>query len=162
MRKFTESISNNIFEDENKLTFLLTEFGDYNLTYTISYHLQRHWNLEDETGDLYAVRTSDKSFDDLYGDLVGLRSEEFATPESIKSNKYYYKAYIIRFRETYDILTSDQQRNGRVFGIPTQKTYGFMEVAQDVQYKVEGLGHTFALAMRDSEFDIMILEGKHK
>jgi hypothetical protein len=156
MRKFTESISNDIFEDENKLKFLLTEFGDYNLTYTISYHLQRHWNLEDETGDLYAVRTSDKSFDDLH------QQHEYESANKIEGIKGYYKAYIIRFRETYDILTSDRQRNGRVFGIPTQKTYGFMEVAQDVQYKVEGLGHTFALAMRDSEFDIMILEGKHK
>ena len=156
MRKFTESISNDIFEDENKLTFLLTEFGDYGLTYTISYHLQRHWNLEDETGELYAVRTSDKSFDDLY------KQHEYNTAENIKGKKGYYKAYIIKFKETYDILTSDQQRTGRAFGIPTQKTYGFMEVAQDVQYKVEGLGHTLALAMRDSEFDIMILQGKHK
>jgi hypothetical protein len=156
MRKFTESISNHIFEDENKLKFLLTEFGDYGLTYTISYHLQRHWNLETETGELYAVRTSDKSFDDLY------KQHEYNTAENIKGIKGYYKVYIIRFRETYDILTSDQQRTGRAFGIPTEKTYGFMEVAQDVQYKVEGLGHTFALSMRDSEFDIMILQGKHK
>ena len=156
MRKFTESISNDIFEDENKLKFLLTEFGDYNLTYTISYHLQRHWDLEDETGDLYAVRTSDKSFDDLYQQL------EYESANKIEGTKGYYKAYIIRFRETYVNILSDRQRNGKVFGIPTQKTYGFMEVAQDVQYKVEGLGHTFALAMRDSEFDIMILEGKHK
>ena len=37
-----------------------------------------------------------------------------------------------------------------------------MEVAQDVQHKVEQLGHTFVLAMKDSEFDIMILQGKHK
>jgi hypothetical protein len=37
-----------------------------------------------------------------------------------------------------------------------------MEVAQDVQHKVEQLGHTFALATRDGEFDIMILKGKHK
>jgi len=155
-KKFTESISNDIFEDENKLTFLLTEFGDYGLTYTISYHLQRHWNLEDETGELYAVRTSDKSFDDLY------KQHEYNTAANIRDVRGYYKAYIIKFKETYDILTSDQQRTGRAFGIPTQKTYGFMEVAQDVQYKVEGLGHTLALAMRDSEFDIMILEGKHK
>ncbi len=157
MRKFTESISNDIFEDEDKLRFLLTEFGDYNLTYTIKYHLQRHWNLEDETGDLYAVRTSDISFDDLYQ-----QHEDRTGAGNIRGIKGYYKAYIIRFKETYDILTADQQRNGKVFGIPTSKTYGFMEVAQDVQHKVEQLGHTFALAMKDSEFDIMILQGKHK
>jgi hypothetical protein len=156
MRKFTESLSNDIFDDEDKLKFLLVEFGDYNLTYTINYHLQRHWNLEDETGELYAVRTSDKSFDDLY------QQHEDATADKIESVKGYYPAYIIRFKETYNILTSDQQRNGRVFGIPTSKTYGFMEVAQDVQHKVEQLGHTFALATRDGEFDIMILKGKHK
>ncbi len=155
MRKFTESLSNDIFEDEDKLKFLLTEFGDYNLTYTINYHLQRHWNLEDESGDLYAVRTSDKSFDDLY------QQHEYHTAKDIKNKKGHYKAYIIRFRETYDILTTDQQRTGRVYGIPTSKTYGFMEVTQDVQHKVEQLGHTFALAMRDGEFDIMILQGKH-
>lgn len=157
MRKFTESLSNDIFEDEDKLKFLLTEFGDYNLTYTINYHLQRRWNLEDESGDLYAVRTSDKSFDDLYQE-----HEDRTAAGNIKDIKGYYKGYIIRFRETYDILTADQQRNGRAFGIPTSKTYGFMEVAQDVQHKVEQLGHTFALAMRDGEFDIMILQGKHK
>lgn len=155
MRKFTESISNDIFEDEDKLRFLLTEFGDYNLTYTIKYHLQRHWNLEDETGDLYAVRTSDISFDDLYQ-----QHEDRTGAGNIRGIKGYYKAYIIRFKETYDILTAE--RNGKVFGIPTSKTYGFMEVAQDVQHKVEQLGHTFALAMKDSEFDIMILQGKHK
>ena len=157
MRKFTESISNDIFEDEDKLRFLLTEFGDYNLTYTIKYHLQRHWNLEDETGDLYAVRTSDISFDDLYQ-----QHEDRTGAGNIRGIKGYYKAYIIRFKETYDILTADQQRKGKVFGIPTSKTYGFMEVAQDVQHKVEQLGHTFVLAMKDSEFDIMILQGKHK
>jgi len=146
MRKFTESISNDIFEDEDKLRFLLTEFGDYNLTYTIKYHLQRHWNLEDETGDLYAVRTSDISFDDLYQ-----QHEDRTGAGNIRGIKGYYK-----------VLTADQQRNGKVFGIPTSKTYGFMEVAQDVQHKVEQLGHTFALAMKDSEFDIMILQGKHK
>ena len=156
MRKFTESLSNDIFEDEDKLKFLLTEFGDHALTYKIHYHLQRHWNLEYETGELYAVRTSDKSFDDLY------QQHEYNTAESIKDQKGYYKAYIIRFKETYNILTSDQQRNGRAFGIPTDKTYGFMEVAQDVQHKVEQLGHTFALSIRDGEFYIMILQGKHK
>jgi hypothetical protein len=150
MRKFTESISNDIFEDENKLKFLLTEFGDYGLTYTISYHLQK--SNED---NLYAIRTSDKSFEDLYKKSLGKTEKEVI-------DKSYIKSYIIRFRETYGILTSDQQRTGRAFGIPTEKTYGFMEVAQDVQYKVEGLGHTFALSMRDSEFDIMILQGKHK
>jgi hypothetical protein len=151
MRKFTESLSNDIFEDEDKLKFLLTEFGDHDLTYKIHYHLQRHWNLEDETGELYAVRTSDKSFDDLYQ-----QHEDRTGAGNIRDIKGYYKAYII------SILTSDQQRNGRAFGIPTSKTYGFMEVAQDVQHKVEQLGHTFALAMRDSEFDIMILQGKNK
>jgi len=156
MRKFTESLSNDIFEDEDKLKFLLTEFGDHNLTYTINYHLQRHWNLEDESGELYAVRTSDRSFDDLY------QQHEYGTAAKIEGLKGYYKGYIIRFRETYDILTADQQRTGRAYGIPTSKTYGFMEVAQDVQHKVEQLGHTFALAMRDGEFDIMILQGKHK
>ncbi len=156
MRKFTESLSNDIFEDEDKLKFLLVEFGDYNLSYTISYHLQRHWNLENETGELYAVRTSYKSFDEVFKD------HEYETADKIEGIKGYYKAYIIRFKETYDILTTDQQRNGRAFGIPTEKTYDFMEVSQDVQHKVEQLGHTFALAMRDSEFDIMILQGKHK
>ena len=157
MRKFTESLSSNdIFDDEDKLKFLLTEFSDYNLVYTISYHLQKYWNLEDETGDLYAVRTSDKSFDDLY------QQHEYNTAKKIENKKGYYRAYIIRFRETYNILTADQQRNGRAFGIPTSKTYGFMEVAQDVQHKVEQLGHTFLLAMKDGEFDIMILQGKHK
>lgn len=158
MRKFTENLSSNdLFGDVENLKLLLVEFGDYNLSYTIKYHLQRHWNLEDETGDLYAVRTSDISFDDLYQ-----QHEDRTGAGNIRDIKGYYKAYIIRFKETYNILTSDQQRTGRAFGIPTSKTYGFMEVAQDVQHKVEQLGHTFALAMRDSEFDIMILEGKHK
>ena len=157
MRKFTESLSNDIFENEDKLKFLLTEFGDYDLSYTIKYNLQRHWNLEEETGDLYAIRTSDESFDDLYQ-----QHEDRTKAGNIRDVRGYYKAYIIKFKETYTILTSDQQRNGRAFGIPTAKTYGFMEVAQDVQHKVEQLGHTFALAMRDSEFDIMILQGKHK
>ena len=156
MKKFTESLSNDIFEDEDKLKFLLTEFGDYNLTYTISYHVQRHWNLEDETGDLYAIETSNKSFEQLFKDHMN------ATADSIEGLKGYYHAYIIRFKRTYDILTNDQQRVGKMYGIPNPKTYGFMEVAQDVQYKVEQLGHTFALAMKDGEFDIMILQGKHK
>jgi len=150
MRKFTESLSNDIFENEDKLKFLLTEFGDYNLTYTISYHLQKY-----HEDNLFALRTSDKGFEDL--DIL----YKFSTA-NYDNNDNYVRAYIIRFKETYDILTSDQQRNGRAFGIPTPKTYEFMEVAQDVQHKVEQLGHTFALAMRDSEFDIMILEGKHK
>ena len=157
MKKFTESISNDIFDDVEKLKFLLTEFNDHGLTYTIKYHIQRYWNLEDETGDLYAVRTSDLSFKDLYD-----QAEYHSGKRDIEGVKGYYKAYIIRFGETYNILTADQQRNGRAFGIPTSKTYGFMEVAQDVQHKVEQLGYTFALAMKDSEFDIMILEGKHK
>jgi hypothetical protein len=37
-----------------------------------------------------------------------------------------------------------------------------MEVAQDVQHKVEQLVHTFLLSMKDGEFDIMLLQGKHK
>jgi hypothetical protein len=149
MRKFTESLSNDIFENEDKLKFLLTEFGDYNLTYTISYHLQKY-----HEDNLFALRTSDKGFEDL--DIL----YKFSTA-NYDNNDNYVRAYIIRFKETYDILTSDQQRNGRAFGIPTPKTYEFMEVAQDVQHKVEQLGHTFALAMRDSEFDIMIIQGKH-
>ena len=158
MRKFTESLSSNdLFGDVENLKLLLVEFGDYNLTYSINYHLQK--NHEE---NIYAISTSDKSFDDLD------KLYKFSTA-NYDNNNSYIRAYIIRFRETYDILTADQQRNidflgtnGRAYGIPTSKTYGFMEVAQDVQHKVEQLGHTFALAMRDSEFDIMILEGKHK
>lgn len=144
MKKFTESISNDIFDDVEKLKFLLTEFKDYGLIYTINYHLQKY---DQDMNNLFAIRTSNKGFDDL-----GME----------KDIKDYVMCYIVKFAETYEILTSDQQRVGRAYGIPTNKTYGFMEVAQDVQHKVEGLGHTFALAMRDSEFDIMILKGKHK
>jgi hypothetical protein len=157
MRKFTENLSSNdLFGDVENLKLLLVEFGDYNLTYTINYHLQKY-----DEDNLFAFRTSDKGFEDL--DIL----YKFSTANY--DNNSYIRAYIIRFRKTYDILTADQQRNidflgtnGRTYGIPTSKTYGFMEVAQDVQHKVEQLGHTFALAMRDSEFDIMILEGKHK
>lgn len=151
MRKFTESLSSNdIFGDVENLKLLLVEFGDYNLTYSINYHLQKY-----HEDNLFALRTSDKGFEDL--DIL----YKFSTA-NYDNNNTYVRAYILRFKETYEILTADQQRNGRAFGIPTEKTYHFMEVAQDVQYKVEQLGHTFALAMRDSEFDIMILEGKHK
>jgi hypothetical protein len=151
MRKFTENLSSNdLFGDVENLKLLLVEFGDYNLSYTINYHLQKY-----HEDNLYALRTSDESFDDLD------KLYKFSTA-NYDNNNAYVRAYIIRFKETYDILTADQQRNGRAYGIPTSKTYGFIEVSQDIQHKVEQLGHTFALAMRDSEFDIMILEGKHK
>lgn len=61
--------------------------------------------------------------------------------------------------ETYEIVTTD---NKRVFGIPTEKTYEFMEISREVQDKIEALGYTYLLSMRDSEYDIMILEGKFK
>ncbi len=151
MRKFTENLSSNdLFGDVENLKLLLVEFGDYNLSYTINYHLQKY-----HEDNLFALRTSDKGFEDL--DILYKFSTEY-----YDNNNAYVRAYIIRFKETYDILTADQQRNGRAYGIPTSKTYGFIEVSQDIQHKVEQLGHTFALAMRDSEFDIMILEGKHK
>jgi hypothetical protein len=151
MRKFTENLSSNdLFGDVENLKLLLVEFGDYNLSYTINYHLQKY-----HEDNLFALRTSDKGFEDLD------KLYKFSTA-NYDNNNAYVRAYIIRFKETYDILTADQQRNGRAYGIPTSKTYGFIEVSQDIQHKVEQLGHTFALAMRDSEFDIMILEGKHK
>lgn len=72
--------------------------------------------------------------------------------------------HVLRFAETYEIVTADMQRgdNKRVYGIPTDKTYSFMDITREVQEKIEALGYTYLLSMRDSEYDIMILEGKFK
>lgn len=37
-----------------------------------------------------------------------------------------------------------------------------MEISREFQDKIEALGYTYLLSMRDSEYDIMILEGKFK
>ena len=132
MRKFTESLGRDIFEHEEELHDLLVEFNDIGMSYTTHYNMQN-----EREGDLYSVGNSERGF----------------------GKQGYVRAYILRFRETYEIVTTD---NKRVFGIPTEKTYEFMEISREVQDKIEALGYTYLLSMRDSEYDIMILEGKFK
>lgn len=148
MKKFTESLSNSIFNDVDLLISLLADYKDIGLNYTIYYQLQKlHEN------DLYPVTLPNNS--SLFN--KGLNFYELNTDE-------YVRAYIIRFQEMSDILTSDYQRgeNRRGFFIPPDKIYRFFEITEDIQNKIENFGYTFTLCTRDSEFDIMILDGKFK
>lgn len=154
IRKFTESLGRNIFEHEEELHELLVEFVDNGMTYTTHYNVQK----EHSEGDLYSVGNSERGF----GKENNFDSEMMSKEELRKQG--YIRAYILKFQETYQIVTADIQRgdNKRHFGIPTEKTYEFMEISREVQDKVEALGYTYLLSMRDSEYDIMILEGKFK
>lgn len=153
MRKFTESLGRDIFEHEEELHDLLVEFNDIGMSYTTHYNMQK-----DHEGNLYSVGNSERGFG---------KENNFdyaTTPKEKLREQGYVRAYILRFAETYEIVTADMQRgdNKRVYGIPTDKTYSFMDIAREVQEKIEALGYTFLLSMRDSEYDIMILEGKFK
>ena len=142
MRKFTESINNDIFEDVDILKSMLAEYNDIGMKANIKYHIQRNYE-----GNLFAIKTSDK---------------EIKEYENIQTEDPYIKCYIISFSEIADILTSSAQRDPdrRMFFIPPDKLYKFIQITEDLQSKIEGYGHTFTLSTRDSEFDFMILKGK--
>lgn len=141
MKKFTESINTDIFSDKDILESLLADFKDIGLSYNIKYHIQRNYE-----GNLYAIKSDDKQINEY------------------DNNNEYIKCYIISFKEFSEILTSSAQRdpNRRMFFIPPDKMYRFFEIIEDLQSKIEAYGHTFTLSTRDSEFDIMILDGKYK
>lgn len=153
IRKFTESLDKDIFEYEEVLHDLLVEFVDKGMSYTTHYNVQK-----EHDGDLYSVGNSERGFDKIKSDIILNVSKEKLREQG------YVRAYILRFKETYEIVTADMQRgdNKRVFGIPTEKTYEFMEISREVQDKIEALGYTYLLSMRDSEYDIMIIDGKYK
>lgn len=153
IRKFTESLDKDIFEYEEVLHDLLVEFVDNGMSYTTHYNVQK-----EHEGDLYSVGNSERGFGKENNFDYATTSKEQLREQG------YVRAYILRFKETYEIVTADMQRgdNKRVFGIPTEKTYEFMEISREVQDKIEALGYTYLLSMRDSEYDIMIIDGKYK
>jgi hypothetical protein len=153
IRKFTESLDRDIFEYEDVLHDLLVEFVDNGMTYTTHYNVQK-----EHEGNLYSVGNSERGFGKENNFDYDTTSKEQLREQG------YVRAYILRFKETYEIVTADMQRgdNKRVFGIPTEKTYEFMEISREVQDKIEALGYTYLLSMRDSEYDIMIIDGKFK
>jgi hypothetical protein len=151
MKKFTESLQNSIFDDVDLLKNLLVDYNDIGLNYRIQYQLQK-----ESDNNLYPVKISDTEDFNL----------QFTSGNKVNFYKAddYVKAYIIRFKEMSDILTSDYQRGDdrRGFFIPPDKIYRFFEITEDIQNKIESFGYTFTLSTRDSEFDIMILDGKYK
>jgi hypothetical protein len=151
MKKFTESLNNSIFSDVDLLENLLVEYKDIGLNYTIWYQLQKQMD-----GNLFPVKISDTH-------LFNSTQPSYNFYE-IKESSNFVKSYIIRFKEMSDILTSDYQRgdNRRGFFIPPDKMYRFFEITEDIQNKIEAFGYTFTISTRDSEFDIMILDGKYK
>ncbi len=155
MKKFTESLNNSIFNDVDLLKNLLVEYKDIGLNYTIQYQLQK---LSDDY--LYPVTAPNNTnyFNDrVISSVKGVNFYELESDE-------YIRVYIIRFDEMSEILTSDHQRGDdrRGFFIPPDKMYKFFEITEDIQNKMESFGYTFTLCTRDSEFDIMIIDGKYK
>lgn len=151
MKKFTESLQNSIFDDVDLLKNLLVDYNDIGLNYRIQYQLQK-----ESDNNLYPIKISDSELFNI--------SQPFYNFYEIKETDGFVKAYIIRFKEMSDILTSDYQRGDdrRGFFIPPSKMYRFFEITEDIQNKIESFGYTFILSTRDSEFDIMILDGKYK
>jgi len=166
MKKFTESISDqNLFGDESLLKDILIDYVDIGMTYEIHYNLQKYHSPATGVNhnDLMSVKSSGwmpNSVNDCWNPKTG----------KVKlSGGDFVKCYIIQFDDyAYEIFVSDAQRVGSKYGIPDKKFYDFIDISKDVQYRIESMGHTFALCgditneTSKGGIKIMILEGKHK
>lgn len=144
LKKFNESIEEDIFTDESLLHDILLEYAECNVKYTIKPKGFKLWDGE--------------NFMPISNDKVYFNGEIF-NDESI------YKGYQVSFEEFYKdgYSATDIQRgeNQRVFGKPNNNLYRFFEITKEVQYRVESMGYIFLLSThKNAEFDFMIIENK--
>ena len=143
IRKFNESVSDDIFDDEQNLEYILTEFSDIGFNYDIKYTLfyKKTDGQLDWLGDI-----KEKDFSKYRG-----KTEQTYPPIC---------GYIIQFE---DLLESEvatvynDKRQG--FSIPDDRYYLFQDKIKYLQGVIERMGYIFSINTRDSgNYQFMILE----
>lgn len=159
IRRFNESLDNDIFSDEDLLNDILLEYSDEGFKWGKLYKLYKVYN--DGSGEwLMPVLSSESrtvsSLDDIFDkDDLKVKYSDAPYPGIIR-------AYQIEFAEVYeDILATDKQigDNIRKFQIPPEKLYKFFEITKEVQKRFESMDYTFMLSVHENaEFDLLITD----
>lgn len=158
MRKFTESINNDIFSDEDLLNDILLEYSDEGFKWSKLYKHYKVYN--DGDGEwLMPVSTFESRKSNAF---YGHETEDVFD----KSQSYFptdaVRAYQVEFAEVYeDILANDKQRgyNIRHLQIPPKKLYKFFDITKEIQERFESMGYIFMLSVhQNAEFDLLISE----
>jgi hypothetical protein len=139
IRKFNESVSDDIFDDEQNLEYILTEFSDIGFNYDIKYTLF----YKKPNGQL-----------DWLGDK---KENDFSKYRGINEQVC---GYIIQFEDLLEseiATTYNDKRQG--FSIPDDRYYLFQDKIKYLQGVIERMGYIFSINTRDSgNYQFMILE----
>jgi hypothetical protein len=143
IKKFNESVSDDIFDDEQNLKYILTEFSDIGFDYDIKYTLfyKKTDGQLDWLGDI-----KEKDFSKYRG-----KTEHTYTPIC---------GYIIQFEDLLEsevATTYNDKRQG--FSIPNDRFYLFHDKLKHIQGVIERMGYIFSINTNTSgNYQFMILE----
>lgn len=147
IKKFNESSEFDIFENVEYLEDILVEIQDFTKFISIEYCLQKEYE-----GDLMKVGvTSIRSFKDIKLEFIG-------GPFSYD----IYKAYVINFYYESNVVASDEQRTGRKY-CNSDNLSNILKAFNSIKYRLKE--HTVLYTFdkkSNSNFSIMIIEGKHE
>ena len=127
MRKFTESINNDIFGDEDLLNDILLEYSDEGFKWS---KLYKHYVVYSDGNEewLMPVRSFESRKTKEVNDVFDKSEKSFPNTT--------IRAYQIEFSEIYEnISATDKQRgdNVRKFQIPPEKLYKFFDITKEIQ-----------------------------
>lgn len=159
IKKFNESLDNDIFEDESILDDILLEYSDEGFKWSKLYKHYRVYNPYGSGEWLMPVKSfENRNSNRFYGTETNDVFDK--SQESFPDNTV--RVYQIEFAEVYeDILATNKQRgdNIRNFQIPTEKIYKFFEITKEIQKRFESMGYVFMLSThKNAEFDLLISE----
>ena len=143
IKKFNESVSDDIFDDEQNLKYILTEFSDIGFDYDIKYTLfyKKTDGQLDWLGDI-----KEKSFSKYLG-----------------KNAQYPPVcgYIIQFEDLLEaeVATTYISSGRQGFSIPNDRFYLFHDKLKHIQGVIERMGYIFSININKSgNYQFLILE----
>lgn len=158
IRRFNESLDDDIFSDEDLLNDILLEYSDEGFKWG---KLYKHYVVYSDGNEEWLMPI--KSFESRKSNsFYGTETNDVFDKSQDSFPDATIRAYQIEFAEVYeDILATDKQRgdNIRKFQIPPEKLYKFFEITKEVQKRFESMDYTFMLSVHENaEFDLLITD----